>query len=124
MKKLIALPLLASLAACMTTPAPFAPEGSTVEIPDGVHVGRLLVIPQVLLEDSRCPMNARCVWAGRVVLSTRIYGPDFDETVPLVLGEPYALHGTSITLTSVQPEKMTGQEIPAPTYRFGFEGGL
>lgn len=123
MKNLIALPLLALLAACATTPAPFAAEGMTVEIPHGVHVGKLVAVPQVLLEDSRCPMNARCVWAGRAVLSTRIYGPDFDETVPLVLGEPHALHGTSITLTSVTPEKMAGEEIPAPTYRFGFEGG-
>ena len=123
MKNLIALPLLALLAACATTPVPFATEGTTVEIPQGVHVGKLVAVPQVLLEDSRCPMNARCVWAGRAVLSTRIYGPDFDETVPLVLGEPHALHGTSITLTSVTPEKMAGAEIPAPTYRFGFEGG-
>ncbi len=123
MKPLIALPLFALLAACMTAQTPFRTEGSTVPIPEGVHVGRLVAVPQVLLEDSRCPMNARCVWAGRVVLSTRIYGPDFDETVPLVLGEPYALHGTSITLTSVIPEKVAGQEIPAPTYGFGFEGG-
>ena len=115
--------LAALLAGCATTPAPFAAQGSSVEIPDGVHVGRLVTVPQVLLEDSRCPMNARCVWAGRVVLSTRIYGPDFDETVPLVLGEPYMTHGTSITLTSVQPEKVAGEEIPAPNYRFGFEGG-
>ena len=115
--------LAALLAGCATTPAPFAAQGSTVEIPDGVHVGRLVAVPQVLLEDSRCPMNARCVWAGRVVLSTRIYGPDFDETVPLVLGEPRALPGSSITLVSVLPERMAGEEIPAPTYRFGFEGG-
>jgi hypothetical protein len=124
MKRPTTLALAALLAGCATTPAPFAAPGSTVEIPDGVHVGRLVAVPQVLLEDSRCPMNARCVWAGRVVLSTRIYGPDFDETVPLILGEPYATHGTSITLTSVQPEKQAGDEIPAPTYRFGFEGGL
>jgi hypothetical protein len=124
MNRPIALSLAALLGACATVPAPFAAEGSTVEIPNGVHVGRLVAVPQVLLEDSRCPMNARCVWAGRVVLSTRIYGPDFDETVPLTLGEPHALHGTSITLTSVQPEKVAGEEIPAPTYRFGFEGGL
>ena len=123
MKRLTTLALAALLAGCATTPGPFAVQGSTVEIPEGVHVGRLVAVPQVLLEDSRCPMNARCVWAGRVVLSTRIYGPDFDETVPLVLGEPYATHGTSITLTSVQPEKMAGEEIPAPVYRFGFEGG-
>lgn len=123
MKIPLAMSLAALLCACAAIPAPFAAAGSAVEIPDGVHVGRLVAVPQVLLEDSRCPMNARCVWAGRVVLSTRIYGPDFDETVPLVLGEPYALHGTSITLNSVQPERMAGEEIPAPTYRFAFEGG-
>jgi hypothetical protein len=123
MNRLVTLPALALISACSTTPPPFAAQGATVEIPQGVRVGKLLAVPQVLLEDSRCPMNARCVWAGRVVLSTRIYGPDFDETVPLVLGEPYATHGTSITLTSVQPEKLAGEEIPAPNYRFGFEGG-
>ena len=122
MKSLTPLPLLVLVAACASTPPPFAAEGAAVEIPGGVHVGKLIAVPQVLLEDSRCPMNARCVWAGRVVVSTRIYGPDFDETVPLVLGEPLALHGTSITLVSVQPEKMAGEEIPAPNYRFGFEG--
>ena len=120
-------PLLLStaalLGACATVPPPHAAEGSTVEIPHGVHVGELIAVPQVLLEDSRCPMNVRCVWAGRVVLSTRIYGPGFDETVPLTLGEPHALHGTSIALVSVQPERQTGEQIPAPTYRFGFDGG-
>jgi hypothetical protein len=123
MKTLIALPALALLAACGTVPAPFRAEGSTAPVPEGVRVGTLVAVPQVVLEDSRCPMNARCVWAGRVVLSTRIYGPDFDETVPLILGEPYATHGTSITLVSVIPDKVAGQEIPAPTYGFAFEGG-
>lgn len=124
MTKTIMLPALALLGACATAPPPFSTEGAAVPIPGGVKVGKLLAVPQVLLEDSRCPMNARCVWAGRVVLSTRIYGPDFDETVPLVLGEPYATHGTSITLVSVLPEKQAGEEIPAPNYRFAFEGGL
>ena len=123
MKNAILLPALALLAACAGAPPPFSAEGTTVPIPNGVHVGRLVAVPQVLLEDSRCPMNARCVWAGRVVLSTRIYGPDFDETVPLTLGEPYATHGTSITLVSAVPEKMAGEEIPAPNYRFSFAGG-
>jgi hypothetical protein len=124
MNKMAAIPAFALLCACASTPPPFSAGGTAVPIPLGVHVGKLLAVPQVLLEDSRCPMNARCVWAGRVVLSTRIYGPDFDETVPLVLGEPHMTHGTSITLTSVQPERVAGEEIPAPTYRFGFEGGF
>jgi len=123
MKHPALLPALALLAACADAPPLFSAEGTPVEIPDGVRVGQLVALPQVLLEDSRCPMNARCVWAGRVVLSTRIYGPDFDETVPLTLGEPHATHGTSITLVSALPGKEAGEEIPAPHYRFGFAGG-
>lgn len=119
----ITLPAAIALSACATTAAAPLPDGSDVALGERAYVDGPIVQPVEVIEDSRCPMNARCVWAGRAVLSTRIYGPDFDETVPLVLGEPHALHGTSITLTSVTPEKMAGAEIPAPTYRFGFEGG-
>ena len=117
------VPIVALLGACANGPPLFSAEGTMIPIAEGVHVGELVAVPQVLLEDSRCPSNARCVWAGRVVLSTRIYGPDFDETVPLTLGEPYATHGTTITLVSAQPEKVAGEEIPVPFYHFGFEGG-
>ena len=123
MRKPILLPLLMALSACASLPPPFSAEGTPVAIAEGVHVGELVAVPQVLLEDSRCPMNARCVWAGRAVLSTRIYGPDFDETVPLTLGEAYATHGTTITLVSAIPEKQAGVETPVPFYRFAFEGG-
>src|SRR6187402_2823787 len=123
MKNRTLLSVFALLGACASAPPLFSAEGTPVPIPEGVHVGRLVAVPQVLLEDSRCPMNARCVWAGRVVLSTRIYGPDFDETVPLILGEPYATHGTSITLTSAIPEREAGVDTPVPFYRFAFEGG-
>jgi len=124
MRTSILLPLLAALGACAgAPPPPYSTEGTPVAIADGVRVGNLVAVPQVMLEDSRCPMNARCVWAGRVVLSTRIYGPDFDETVPLTLGEPYATHGTSITLVSAVPEKQAGTDTPVPFYRFAFEGG-
>jgi hypothetical protein len=123
MDKSIILPLVALLGACATAPPPFAAPGTAVPIAEGVHVGDLVAVPQVLLEDSRCPMNARCVWAGRVVLSTRIYGPEIDETLPLTLGEPHAIDGTTITLVSALPEKQAGEEIPVPFYRFAFEGG-
>ena len=123
MNKLLALAIPALLTGCAGGPPPFSAEGTAVAIPDGVHVGQIAAVPQVLLEDSRCPANVQCVWAGRVVLSTRIYGPDFDETVPLTLGEPYTTHDTSLTLVSALPEKMAGEEIPAPTYSFAFEGG-
>jgi len=103
--------------------APALPSGSQVELGQPVMVGELKVTPLEVAEDSRCPMNARCVWAGRVILVTRIDGQGWRETTPLTLGEPFATHGIPIRLTSVSPERVTG-DAPAPAeYRFGFEGG-
>ncbi|HZF45827.1 MAG TPA: hypothetical protein VEZ26_05800 [Sphingomonadaceae bacterium] len=102
---------------------PAQPAGSQVALGQAVQVGKLVVTPIEVAEDSRCPMNARCVWAGRVILVTRIDSEDWRETVPLTLGEPFATHGIPIRLTSVSPERVTG-DAPAPEeYRFGFEGG-
>ena len=117
--RLLLLPIVALLGACSTVPTPFAAEGSTVDIPNGVHVGRLLAVPQVLLEDSRCPSNARCVWAGRVVLSTRIYGPDFDETVPLILGE--RRHVRSVDIDALV-EPGAGHAVDRGRWRGGTAG--
>lgn len=88
-----------------------------------IRVGTLIASPLEVIEDSRCPMNARCVWAGRVVLSTRLEGAGWQETAQLTLGDAYSTHGTSISLTSVSPEPMAGAEIESSDYRFGFEGG-
>lgn len=83
----------------------------------------LIATPIDVVEDSRCPMNARCIWAGRVLLSTRIAGDGWQETAELTLGEAYATHGTSLTLVSVSPEQMAGEQAAPLDYRFSFEGG-
>ena len=127
MKRLIALPLVALAAACTTTPAPFAAAGSTVEIPDGVHVGKLVAVPQVLLEDSRCPMNARCVWAGRVRLSVRIDLGARSETREIASDAPIQVADGQLALVEVQPDRVAGGQPASPKpYRFGFTfaGGL
>lgn len=95
-----------------------------VALGQSVRVGKLIATPLEVAEDSRCPMNARCVWAGRVILVTRIDGTGWSETVPLTLGEPHGTpRGVSITLTSVSPERVTSTEPVLGEYRFGFEGG-
>ncbi|KPL67775.1 hypothetical protein SZ64_06390 [Erythrobacter sp. SG61-1L] len=122
--------LSASLAGCVqpqNTPIvstePAQADGTQVAIGQPVQVGRLTVTPMEVAEDSRCPMNARCVWAGRVILVTRIDGAGWRETVPLTLGETYGTHGTTLTLSSVSPERVTGEDPVPANYRFGFEGG-
>lgn len=125
MKASLSLLATAFLAGCATSLVPDtrAPEGTAVALGDPVQVGRFVATPVTVTEDSRCPENARCVWAGRLVVSTRIDGPGWRETVPLTLGEPYATHGSAITLVSGVPEKQAGVETPSEAYRFAFDGG-
>jgi len=113
------------VAACVTPAASDsrAPEGSAVALGQAVQVGELVATPREVVEDSRCPENARCVWAGRLIVSTRIDGPDWRETLPLTLGQAHAAHGTSITLVSGLPERQAGGSTLSSSYRFVFEGG-
>src|SRR3546814_1021862 len=63
---ILALPAALALSACATTAdAPF-PDGSDVALGQKAYVDGPLVQPVEVVEDSRCPMNVRCVWAGRV----------------------------------------------------------
>ena len=112
-----------ALAACATLPeAPVRGDGHAM-IGQTARVGSLAVTPLALVEDSRCPINARCVWAGRLVLSTLVVGKGWAETRNLTLGERTPLHGTTIALTSAEPGKMAGAKAPASPLLFGFEGG-
>lgn len=126
-----ALPLIsaAALGACAVIPdragvesIPLA-QGSPVALRQGVRVGDLTVTPQDVLEDSRCPINARCTWAGRLVVRARIDGAGWRDTADLTLGETFGTHGTVIALTAGEPapEAGAGREIAKANYRFTFE---
>jgi hypothetical protein len=119
-----------SVAGCATLPPVPLVDGGPIRT-DGLamlgqptRVGRLVVTPIKLVEDSRCPMNARCIWAGRAVVTTRIDGPGWRETMNMELGRPYIAHGRiGIQLSSVQPEKVAGSQPPPRPYLFGYTGG-
>ena len=85
------------------------------------RVGALVLTPQAVVEDSRCPINVRCVWAGRLVLKTRIDGAGWRETVDLTLGQPYATHGKGLALVSAEPGKMAGSSPSPANSLFGFQ---
>lgn len=124
MKFTATLPSLALLAACAGTPLPEPiPDGQPVGLGETAYVGRLIVAPRKVTEDSRCPVDVQCIQAGRVVVSTRLDGEGWSETVPLVLGEAYATHGTTVMLVSVRPDKYSDRETPRAEYRFIFDGG-
>ncbi|RYD62134.1 MAG: hypothetical protein EOP58_13675 [Sphingomonadales bacterium] len=88
-------------------------------------MGDLKVTPLKVVEDSRCPINARCVWAGRLVVRTQIDGTasagNWRDTANIQLGETYGTHGRIIALTSGEPGKMTNRETQPEEYRFTYE---
>ena|SRR5689334_14577051 len=82
--------------------------------------GRLTVRPLAVIEDSRCPNNVQCIWAGRLRLRANVSG----EEVELTLGQPLSTSHGSVTLTVVSPgpwaEWPTAELGEKPAYRFGF----
>lgn len=126
MKPLFALfPLTLLLVGCSTTPLRMAEGeaalGSLVPLGRSVSLGELVVTPMQVVEDSRCPANARCMQQGQLVVEARVSGPSWRETVPLTLGTSHLTHGNVIALTSSIPEREANREIPEGAYRFGFE---
>ena len=122
MKQIVSIIAAASLAACATIPsaAPIRSDGLAA-IGQATRVGALVVTPQSVIEDSRCPINARCVWAGRLILKSRIDGAGWRETANLTLGVPYTTHGAGLALVSAEPGKMAGAIPSPPASLFGFE---
>lgn len=94
--------------------------GETVQV-DGPRVTLLQV-----LEDSRCPMNARCVWAGQVRLKVRVHLGARDEERELTSGKPIPVADGTLELVEVQPDRVAGETLDPKNYRFGFKfmGGL
>ncbi|MEZ5679727.1 MAG: hypothetical protein R3E14_00320 [Erythrobacter sp.] len=127
---LVALVLAAlPLAGCVVVPdAPNVAgnpwnEGTPVPLGQPVKVADVIVTPLRVVEDSRCPINARCVWAGRLVVETRIDGAGWRDTANVTLGETYGTHEKVVRLIAGEPNKTTQEEIKPHQYRFTYEDG-
>ena len=85
MKLLTALAAVALTACASIPPASSSP---TAAIGQVAYVNGLKVRPLSVIEDSRCPQNARCVWAGRLIVRTEVIGGSWRQTRDLELGKP------------------------------------
>jgi hypothetical protein len=127
----ILAPIVALLAGCAAPAA--APDGSVEqsggEVPGTVEVrlggtarlGGVSVRPIAVVEDSRCPADVACVWAGRLRLRAAVSGVGETE---LILGQPLALpDGGSLILVAAMPAPRhrppPGAET-GPATRFAF----
>ena len=125
MKRFVLASCAIGIAACTSSTAPTAERAFELQLGHQTAVAGtpFLITFAGVIEDSRCPENAQCVWAGRLVVLTRLDGAGWRETPELVLGETYATHGTTVTLVSGTPEKRRDTETAPGDYRFVFEGG-
>lgn len=117
----VALPALGGCAIIPDTPRvgqEAAAQGTPVALGQPVWLGDVIVTPLSVIEDSRCPANANCVWAGRLVVETRITATHWQQTAPLALGEPYDVMNRTILLASAEPNKMAEAEVDPGAYRF------
>lgn len=124
-----AIVLLAALAGCT---APTAVEGP-VRLGQMAYVGGPRVLPERVIEDSRCPAGTTCVWAGRVVLRAIVYGGVHggvrggtgSKPLDLVLGVPVDVADGKLTLVAVTPARGPGRSArdPSARFTFAFEGG-
>lgn len=103
------------------------PDGSTeVRLGQRADLGGPRVTVLKVLEDSRCPMEARCVWAGRVRLSIRIELGSGTTLRELASDKPLAVADGTLELLGTMPPKSTQRTIAPGDYRFAlkFSGGL
>ncbi|WP_435203881.1 hypothetical protein [Qipengyuania sp. 902] len=127
MKTALAAALALPLTACAIIPhtprvnGDAAAQGTPVALGEAVWTGDTIIKPLAVTEDSRCPVDVQCAWAGKLTVSTRITATSWAQTAPLTLGEPYEVLGRTYVLTSATPEKTAVGEIPATEYRFTFE---
>lgn len=124
--RLFALPLaVMALGACATTPEPT--DGiARAKLGERVYVDGPSVTPLAVLEDSRCPRDVQCVWAGRLRLNVRVHLGPREETHELVLGNPVHVAEGSLELVEALPQPAAGEPIRPADYRFGFRfmGGI
>lgn len=117
-----------ALAACATTGT--AVEEREVDGPEAVEgavgfnksfrAGGVAVTPLALVEDSRCPADVQCVWAGRLVIDARILTPEGMGERQLTLGEVVAVSDGQLRFDSAEPAREAETEIDAADYRFAF----
>ena len=84
------------------------------------------VTPLELLEDSRCPANVQCVWAGQVRIRAVVHTGTGDSVRELTSGKPEQVADGTLELVEVRPAKSSEAAIAHDDYRFGFRfmGGL
>lgn len=132
-KRMKLAPILFAIGIGLSACATVAQDAQTPIVDNGpvglgqrVYVDGPVVTPLQVLEDSRCPANVMCVWAGQVRLKVRVATGRKSREMILINNQPVQVADGQLTLTGVTPDKVVGSPGMPPPYRFTFQfhGGL
>ena len=80
-----------------------------------VRINQMVYRPVAIVQDSRCPANVNCVWAGQLIVEFATAGRN---RVRLEMGKPLVIAGGRLTLLGASPQPIAGKPIPPNQYRF------
>lgn len=110
--------LLAGLLSCLLlaacTPPPIRNATYVLRPQQSVDVAHDVSISYDSFSDSRCPPNAQCIWAGRLIFRFVLDGPDGAEEFALGPDQPEVtlapLHGARVALdpSAIPPARAGG----------------
>ena len=115
------LPLLAAgalVSGCVTAQHSNDDGSIDAKLGQTVTVGGPKVTPLKVLEDSRCPMEARCIWAGRVRLSVRVTTGAGTMVQELASDKPLPVADGVLELQGTMPPRSTQHTLVPSDYRF------
>lgn len=114
----LSLPL-ALLAGCATAPSA-AVDAPVARLGGLARVGPLTVQPTDVLEDSRCPEEVQCVWAGKVIIRVALRQGRNRDVHDMTMGQPETVPGGALLLTAVSPNKSIDGFPRREAYAFTF----
>ena len=104
---------------------PIAPANSpiTMSLMKPVVVNGTTLRVTAVTEDSRCPSEVTCIWAGRAVLAVSIESQDSTDSATstqITIGQTVTTKNLSITLDEMTPYPTANKKIADGEYRFTF----
>lgn len=108
------------VAACTTaSEAPVNDATLTLEPQQTLALGDTITLRYERADDSRCPLDARCVWAGNIIYHFTLAGKTASEPFMLDIDKPVfeskALKGVRIVLATTEPPPVRlSSQTPPP----------
>jgi hypothetical protein len=101
--------------------APRVADEITLGVGQKSQIGDLSLNLQEIVQDSRCPSDVTCIWAGLVETNVKISVFSKEEVLNISSGQsPYRFEGYDVSIVSVAPPKQVETQVDPAEYRVTF----